>query len=55
MDNGFGVASSSFVTLAEELRRAGYSTACFSTNVNAGPRQNMDQGFDNFFDHIAFY
>ncbi len=55
VDNLYATASSAFVTLAEEFGRAGFSTACFSTNVNAGPRQNMDQGFGAFYDHIAFY
>ncbi len=41
--------------LAEDFRDAGYATACFSTNVNAGPRQGLDRGFDSFFDHIAFH
>jgi hypothetical protein len=36
------------VTLAEALRAAGFATALFSTNAHAGPRQNMDQGFDHF-------
>jgi len=40
-------------TLAERFAAAGYATACFSTNVNAGPRQGMEQGFDSFFDHIS--
>jgi arylsulfatase A-like enzyme len=42
------------ILMAEDFQRAGYATACFSTNVNAGPRQGLDRGFDSFFDHIAF-
>lgn len=47
-------AADEFVTLAETLRAAGFATVSFCTNVNAGPRQNMDQGFDHFFDDIAY-
>ncbi|MCH7527635.1 MAG: sulfatase, partial [Planctomycetes bacterium] len=43
------------VTLADALRAAGFATASFCTNVNAGPRQNMDQGFDHFVDRIAYH
>ena len=43
------------VTLPEVLRAASFATASFCTNVNAGPRQNMDQGFDHFFDRIAYW
>lgn len=42
-----------FVTLPEVLAAAGYATAAFSTNANAGPERGTDQGFDSFFDHIA--
>ena len=42
-----------FVTLPEVLAAAGYATAAFSTNANAGPSRGTDQGFDSFFDHIA--
>lgn len=48
-------AAEQFVTLAERLRDAGYSTVSFCTNVNAGPRQGMDQGFETFVDEIGFY
>jgi len=41
--------------LAEGFQQAGYATACFSTNVNAGPRQHLDRGFGDFFDHFAYY
>ena len=41
--------------LAEDFQRAGFATACFSTNVNAGPRQALDRGFDSFFDHLAYF
>lgn len=40
-------------TLAECFADAGYATASLSTNVNAGPRQAMDQGFGTFFDRIS--
>jgi arylsulfatase A-like enzyme len=42
------------VTLAEVMQAAGFSTASFVTNVNAGPRQNLDHGFDYFVDRIAY-
>ena len=48
-------APEELVALPEVLRAAGFATACFSTNVNAGPRQNVDQGFDHFFDRIAYW
>jgi arylsulfatase A-like enzyme len=48
-------ADPELVTLAEVMRAAGFATASFCTNVNAGPRQNMDQGFDHFFDRIAYW
>ncbi|MDX1501691.1 MAG: sulfatase [Thermoanaerobaculia bacterium] len=41
------------VTLAEAFSAAGWATASFSTNGNAGPARALDQGFDSFFDHIA--
>ena len=43
----------SFVTMAEAMRDAGYSTAAFITNVNAGVQNNNDQGFEFFFDKGA--
>ncbi|MBU0616622.1 MAG: sulfatase, partial [Planctomycetes bacterium] len=42
------------VSLTEVLRAAGFATALFSTNVNAGPRQNTDQGFDRFVDRVGY-
>lgn len=42
------------VTFAETLQAAGFATWSFVTNVNAGPRQCMDQGFDVLIDHISF-
>lgn len=41
------------VTIAECLRANGMATVSFCTNVNAGPRQGMDQGFDTFVDKIS--
>lgn len=41
------------VTIAEVLRAAGLATVSFCTNVNSGPRQGMDQGFDTFVDKIS--
>jgi arylsulfatase A-like enzyme len=41
-----------FETMAESFNAAGFATASFVTNVNAGPRNGLDQGFDSFFDHI---
>jgi arylsulfatase A-like enzyme len=38
-------------TLAERLGRAGYTTACFSTNENVSPVFGFDQGFDTFWLH----
>jgi len=43
------------VTLAEVLRAAGFATVSYCTNVNAGPRQGMDQGFDQFVDQIGYF
>jgi len=48
-------APQALVTLAEVLRAAGFATVSFCTNVNAGPRQGMDQGFDCFFDKIGYH
>lgn len=42
------------VTVAESLRAGGFATASFITNVNAGPMQRSDQGFDSVYDRIAF-
>ncbi|MSR48036.1 MAG: hypothetical protein EXS13_13420 [Planctomycetes bacterium] len=38
-------------TLAEKLQRAGWRTACFSTNENVSPVFGFDQGFDAFWLH----
>jgi hypothetical protein len=46
-------APEGLVTVAEVLRAAGFATVSFCTNVNAGPRQGMDQGFDTFVDRIS--
>lgn len=35
------------MTIADVFRAAGFATASFITNPNAGPRQNMDQGFEH--------
>lgn len=48
-------APGGLVTIADALRAAGFATASFCTNVNAGPRQGMDQGFDTFVDKIGYY
>ncbi len=48
-------APQGLVTLAEAVRAGGFATASFCTNVNAGPRQGMDQGFDTFVDKIGYY
>ena len=45
-------APEALVTLAEALRAGGCATASFCTNVNAGFRQGMAQGFDTFIDKI---
>ncbi|MFQ5806306.1 MAG: sulfatase-like hydrolase/transferase [Phycisphaerae bacterium] len=49
------LAPEGLMTIAEALRAAGFATASFCTNVNAGPRQGMDQGFDTFVDKIGYY
>lgn len=46
-------APQGLVTIADALRAAGLATVSFCTNVNAGPRQGMDQGFDTFVDKIS--
>ncbi|MCP4250757.1 MAG: sulfatase [bacterium] len=48
-------APTELMTLPEALRASGFATASFCTNVNAGPRQNMDQGFDHFIDRIGYW
>ncbi len=48
-------APEELVTTADALRAAGFATVSFCTNVNAGPRQGMDQGFDTFIDKIGYY
>ncbi len=46
-------APEGLVTIAEALYAAGHATVSFCTNVNAGPRQGMAQGFETFVDKIA--
>lgn len=46
-------APEGLVTIADALYAAGHATASFCTNVNAGPRQGMAQGFETFVDKIA--
>jgi arylsulfatase A-like enzyme len=46
-------APQGLVTIAEALHAAGHATASFCTNVNAGPRQGMAQGFETFVDKIS--
>lgn len=48
-------APQGLVTIAEALRAGGFATVSFCTNVNAGPRQGMDQGFDTFVDKISYF
>lgn len=48
-------APAGLVTLAEALRAAGFATISLCTNVNGGPRQGMDRGFDTFIDKIGFW
>ena len=43
------------VTISDALGAAGYATASFITNANAGARQNMDQGFDEYTAQSLFY
>ena len=43
------------VTIADALSAAGFATASFITNANAGVRQGMDQGFDQFFPKTLFH
>jgi arylsulfatase A-like enzyme len=42
--------SNDFVTMAEAMREAGYATASFITNPNAGEMTNVDQGFEFLID-----
>ncbi len=51
--NASMTAAEELVTLAESFSAGGYATASFITNVNAGPAQNMDQGYDLLLDRIA--
>jgi len=51
--HGLGDTSSNFLadsldTLAEVLRRVGFTTAAFSTNPLVSPARNFDQGFERF-------
>ena len=41
--------------LAEQFGRAGFATLAFSTNINAGPRQGLERGFDLLIDRMSFY
>jgi arylsulfatase len=49
----FSKLAPDFVTLQEVFAEAGFATAAWSTNGNAGPARGTDEGFDSFFDHIA--
>jgi arylsulfatase A-like enzyme len=51
-DHGLA-ASEAVVTLAEQLRRAGYVTAAFSTSSHPGSSSNLQQGYDFFFEPPA--
>jgi hypothetical protein len=42
------------VTLPEAMRAAGFATFSMVTNVNAGPRQGLDAGFDSLLDRISY-
>ena len=53
--HSFAKVDAAHALLAEDFRSAGYATGSFVTNVNAGPRQNLDRGFDSFFDHVTHY
>ncbi len=55
VDHNLTPAPPGLVSLAEILRDAGFATVSFCTNVNAGPRQGMDQGFETFFDRIGYW
>lgn len=41
--------------LAERFAAAGFATMAFSTNVNAGPRQGLERGFDLLVDRMGFF
>ena len=41
--------------LAERFSDEGFATMAFSTNINAGPRQGLDRGFDVLIDRMSFY
>ncbi len=51
--NASMAAADELVTVAEAFQSAGFATGSFITNVNAGPAQNMDQGYDLLVDRIA--
>lgn len=51
----FGSSTTKLASVARELQAAGFATALFSTNVNAGPHRNTDQGFDVFTDRVAYW
>lgn len=46
-------SSPALAALPFVLDRAGFATAIFSTNVNAGAQLAMDLGFETFSDHVA--
>lgn len=43
------------VTMAESFQAAGFATGSFVTSEYAGPRQNMDQGFEYFSNQVSVY
>jgi len=43
------------VSIADALSAAGFATASFITNANAGERQGMDQGFDEYYPQALFH
>lgn len=53
--NSFSSVADDVALLSERFRGAGFATLAYSTNVNAGPRQGLDRGFDLFLDHMSFY
>ncbi|MFN0138099.1 MAG: sulfatase [Phycisphaerae bacterium] len=47
------IAPLQLASIADVMRAAGFATLSAVTNINAGPRQNMDQGFDTFIDRMS--
>ena len=43
------------ISIADAMSAAGFATASFITNANAGARQNMDQGFDEYSPYAMFH